>query len=312
MIEGALRLGYYRFDGVVVDEARGDCRVDGQSIHLRPKTFAVLCRLLSAGGELVTLEEIIRAVWPRRTLETFLRTNIDVHLRMLRCALGPRHAWRIVTVARRGYRFDGAFESGRRGLVPSVSAELVDTSARPFAALDAFIAAVDETNAPDELAAVIRRQIERLGFDLYAYQLVRPREDGRIALFATNFPTAWTARYIEARHIRHDPVSMYATQAFRPFLWHQIAQTQAPTDRQRQVFNEASEFGLTSGGVVPVAGPGATAALFGVSNLKMRASECTRLFMAHRHELQVMASYIHERMLRIGTTPDPHPEEEPC
>jgi DNA-binding winged helix-turn-helix (wHTH) protein/tetratricopeptide (TPR) repeat protein len=75
-----------------------------EAIPLSPKTFAVLCCLVSQAGQLVTKDALLEAVWP----ETIMSESIlTVAMRTLRRVLGdqartPRF---IETVHGRGYRF---------------------------------------------------------------------------------------------------------------------------------------------------------------------------------------------------------------
>src|SRR5215468_1932342 len=73
-------------------------------IPLPPKTFAVLCCLVTQAGQLVTKEALLEAVWPATAVSEAV---VTVAMRTLRRVLGdqartPRF---IETVHRRGYRF---------------------------------------------------------------------------------------------------------------------------------------------------------------------------------------------------------------
>ena len=78
---------------------RGD-----EAVPLSPKVYAVLCRLVSQAGQLVTKDALLEAVWPDSVVSESVLT---VAMRTLRRALGdqaraPRY---IETVHGRGYRF---------------------------------------------------------------------------------------------------------------------------------------------------------------------------------------------------------------
>ena len=75
----------------------------GEPIQLAPKTFQVLLVLVRHSNEVVTKEDLMKAVWP----DTFVEeANLSRNIFMLRKALGesPQDHRYIVTVPGRGYR----------------------------------------------------------------------------------------------------------------------------------------------------------------------------------------------------------------
>jgi adenylate cyclase len=94
------RLAFGRY---VLDLRRGSLLLDGREVALRPKTFAVLRYLVENPGRLVSKEELLAAVWPNLVVtdDTLVQSIGD-----LRRALGEAGTRLIVTVPRRGYRFD--------------------------------------------------------------------------------------------------------------------------------------------------------------------------------------------------------------
>ncbi|HYJ39688.1 MAG TPA: winged helix-turn-helix domain-containing protein [Steroidobacteraceae bacterium] len=94
------RLTFGRF---VLDLRRGVLLLDGREVVLRPKTFAVLSHLVQHPDRLVSKEELLAAVWPNLVVtdDTLVQSIGE-----LRRALGETGARLIVTVPRRGYRFE--------------------------------------------------------------------------------------------------------------------------------------------------------------------------------------------------------------
>src|SRR5262245_428854 len=75
-----------------------------EEIKIRPKAFALLNYLLNRSGQLVTKDELLKAVWP----ETFVGDAVlKVTVQQLRDALedDPKSPRFIETSHRRGYRF---------------------------------------------------------------------------------------------------------------------------------------------------------------------------------------------------------------
>src|SRR6266513_404895 len=79
---------------------------DGVLVELKNKAFDILCVLATAGGQVVTKDEILAKVWPGLVVE---ENNIQVHISALRKALDeergePVH---LFTLPGRGYRLAG-------------------------------------------------------------------------------------------------------------------------------------------------------------------------------------------------------------
>src|ERR1700751_5098135 len=94
----------YEFGPFRVDPEKELLLRDTEAIPLAPKAFQVLLVLLSRKKEVVTKDELLKAVWP----DTFVEeTNLSRNIFLLRKALGesPQDHQYIVTVPGRGYRF---------------------------------------------------------------------------------------------------------------------------------------------------------------------------------------------------------------
>jgi len=92
----------YEFGPFRVDAEKELLLRAGQPVALTPKTFQILLALVRHSGELVTKDEIMKAVWP----DTFVEeTNLTRNIFSLRKALGesPENQY-IITVSGRGYR----------------------------------------------------------------------------------------------------------------------------------------------------------------------------------------------------------------
>jgi DNA-binding winged helix-turn-helix (wHTH) protein len=93
------------FGSFEFDARRRTLRSAGQPLRLSGQALDVLCLLLDRPGELVTREDIERALWPDRHVN--VDHSVDVIVSRLRAVLddrGPRPRY-IETVPRRGYRF---------------------------------------------------------------------------------------------------------------------------------------------------------------------------------------------------------------
>ncbi|WP_250484016.1 winged helix-turn-helix domain-containing protein [Caballeronia sp. GaOx3] len=91
------------YPGFDVDMARGELRVDGRPVALRPKTFTLLLHLAQNPRRLISRDELIEAVW-REVIVT--DDSLVQVVSELRAALGTAHQHAVRTVPRRGYMLD--------------------------------------------------------------------------------------------------------------------------------------------------------------------------------------------------------------
>jgi TolB-like protein/class 3 adenylate cyclase len=98
MVEGEISFGRFR-----LDLARRELRRDETLVRLGSRALDILCVLASAGGRVVTKDELMERVWAGVVVEEH---NIQVHISALRKVLAEdrdAESW-IVTVPGRGYR----------------------------------------------------------------------------------------------------------------------------------------------------------------------------------------------------------------
>ncbi len=93
----------HRFGDFTLDAQTRVLRRGNDPISLTPKAFEVLLLLVESAGEIVTKEELMKAVWPNSFVED---SNLTQTIFMIRKALGETPDRRyIVTAQGRGYRF---------------------------------------------------------------------------------------------------------------------------------------------------------------------------------------------------------------
>ena len=112
----------YRFGTFEADTATGELRRQGIRIKLNAQPFQVLIMLLERPGEVLTRDEIARALWSDGTFVDYDH-GVNSALNRIRDALGdtannPRY---VETLARRGYRFVAPVENLFDQTAPSTS-----------------------------------------------------------------------------------------------------------------------------------------------------------------------------------------------
>ena len=118
----------YVFPGGELDSARHRLVVDGRSIELEPKAFAVLEDLLAHAGAMRSRDDLLDAVWGHRHVTPAVLNRC---IGQVRKALGDHaDAPRFVrTVHTLGYTFIAPVEV--RGEAPSAGPEAPDASTQP-------------------------------------------------------------------------------------------------------------------------------------------------------------------------------------
>ncbi|WP_176061227.1 winged helix-turn-helix domain-containing protein [Paraburkholderia sp. BCC1876] len=89
-----------RIGSLLVDLERREVLADGKPVRLGSRAFDMLAVLIAANGELVSKNEMLKAVWPNAIVE---ENNLQVHMSALRKMLGDSRGL-IRTVSGRGYR----------------------------------------------------------------------------------------------------------------------------------------------------------------------------------------------------------------
>lgn len=104
-----------RFGRFELDLRLQELRREGVLLRLQPQPFKLLVLLARRSGDLVTREEIRRALWGEGTFVDF-EQGLGFCVRQLRAALGEaaRAPVYVQTLPRRGYRFVAPVEVIRR------------------------------------------------------------------------------------------------------------------------------------------------------------------------------------------------------
>jgi len=105
--EGSTGLHRYEFGEIAVDIRSAEVSRAGEPVALSSMELRLLQEFIEHRGELLSREHLLDEVWGYE--ETPFSRTVDVHVASLRQKLEPTpsHPRYIITVHRRGYRFDG-------------------------------------------------------------------------------------------------------------------------------------------------------------------------------------------------------------
>jgi DNA-binding CsgD family transcriptional regulator len=130
-----------------------------------------------------------------------------------------------------------------------------------------------------------------LDLSCFAY-LSMPYRPGAEARLISTYPSSWTTHYLQSRYERLDPVIIQALGNPEPFEWGLGIGPTELSRRQRQLFDEAANFGIHCGFTIPIhdrRGPIA-AITFAADEPAPSFRRCVE---EHRRVLQLMAMYFH-------------------
>jgi DNA-binding response OmpR family regulator len=91
-------------DGLELQLAAHDARLDGEPIALTYMEFELLKFLITHPARAFSREALLTSVWGYDFFGG--ERTVDVHVRRVRVKIGPRHAARLTTVRRVGYRWE--------------------------------------------------------------------------------------------------------------------------------------------------------------------------------------------------------------
>jgi len=96
-----------RIGELVIDEARCQATLGGETLQLTPTEYRLLCALATRPDEVLSRQELAEGVWGY--YDTGVGCSLEVHMRRLRAKLdaGGGSAPGIVTVRGFGYRLAG-------------------------------------------------------------------------------------------------------------------------------------------------------------------------------------------------------------
>lgn len=151
------------------------------------------------------------------------------------------------------------------------------------------------------LSTGIQDIVSRLGVDYWFYALDLPVvKDQPNELRIGTYPESWVRHYFEHNYIRIDPVISHCQDHAVPLIWQDaIDRTRRlldpTTQRVRQMFDEACEFGLCTGLSVPLHGPGVSWGLMSFASRQYRSRPLQKILP----EVHLLAHYVHEAARRF-------------
>lgn len=157
---------------------------------------------------------------------------------------------------------------------------------------------LSSVESAERLTELCRSFCHELGFESFIYALRAPTSfsDAHVVQIS-GYPEPWLDRYWDKGYFALDPVIEYCSHHVLPIAWEQLVPRSSAANRQ--VMNEASEFGLRSGISMPMHGPHGELGIMSFA----QTSSPTRARRSIEHAMpvvQLLAGYVHEAVRRVS------------
>lgn len=167
---------------------------------------------------------------------------------------------------------------------------------------------INQATSLEELALIFERILTEYGFDLFAVQYTTPELKKLDAKphYLCNFPKEWVDHYYDAQYYRIDPVISVGKEMRSPYFWSRLWEDVTMTDKQRNFFNEAEEYGVAAGVGLPILlvdnEPGIVSFVSSVCS----ASEVSKIMAEEHVTLTLLATSFHHAVSKFFEK-QPHP-----
>lgn len=174
--------------------------------------------------------------------------------------------------------------------VPDVPLDLCQT----------FIRAAALTSQPAVLSESLEQVLREIGTPLYAFMAANiAGRQMREPAILTNYPEEWRRRYVDGNYTIRDPVVRGMQNRLTPMVWGTQAEYNELPPEGRKHYDEAAEFGLRIGLIVPLYFSGQEYATFAVASDEAEETFLPKAFW-RATVMQVIAPYIYDALRRIS------------
>ena len=116
---------------------------------------------------------------------------------------------------------------------------------------------------PQEIATAIVSEMKSFGFEcLTCWTLPPPGHRAEDGLLLNTRPESYIEHYVEQNYVERDPVMKHLKKAAEPFTWGEVKQDERLSKADRLIIDEAREFKVHDGIVVPIITVSGSIAIF--------------------------------------------------
>ena len=145
-----------------------------------------------------------------------------------------------------------------------------------------------------ELKEIFESALKSMGFEFWAYQIVPPSHtQEKPPVIIANYPEEWVAHYVEQSYNKIDTVIIEGPKQPLPFQWSSLNQQTQMSVKQKEFFNEASEYGLRDGLGIPI--PSAYGDGYSMASMSSQAEpeELEKLLKSYGSHIHLMSLTYH-------------------
>lgn len=164
--------------------------------------------------------------------------------------------------------------------------------------IDGFVERLRRCVNIEQQFDVFAAEAGSVGFHQFTYVSFQHDPDsGRDFYFKTSYSPEWIDRYLERNYMLSDPVIIESMCGIVPIEWGTARAKARLSRKQRQIFDEAGEFGLKGGVTIPIHGFGGERATLSFGT-PLDDAEFEKTWTVYRHVLHVMSIYLHSGLRR--------------
>ena len=148
-------------------------------------------------------------------------------------------------------------------------------------ALD-FVEGLQRLESYEEICAYISKELEWFGFTaVSSWSMPSPERAPEGCVILNTRPLDYVENYIRKDYVHRDPVVTELFASLKPFSWTDVREHRSLTKEERNIIDEAREFGATDGFIVPIVSYSGSLAVFSPCgrdpDLSMRARAAVEL-----------------------------------
>lgn len=126
-----------------------------------------------------------------------------------------------------------------------------------------FVERLQQRHNFDEISQLVVKELEWFGFTcVTAFSLPGPGAELQDGIMLNNRPPEFTERYFERNYLANDPCISELRRNLNPYSWNDLRNRRKMSKAERTILDEAGEFGINDGFVIPIVTLSGSTSLF--------------------------------------------------